>query len=63
MTTLIRIPTSHVRFVPAHRQSDDIMATLLPAKCLVKLVLMSNVTGREKYLDHSRIHMILAPAI
>ncbi len=63
MTILIRIPTGHMRFVPAHRQSDDVAATLLPAKWPVELVLISNEAGRERYLDQSRIHRILAPAI
>jgi hypothetical protein len=63
MTTLIRIPTGHMRFVPAHRQSDDVTATLLPAKMPVELVLISNEAGRERYLDQTRIHKILAPVI
>jgi hypothetical protein len=63
MSTLIRIPAGHMRFVPAHRQSDDITATLPPAKWPVELVLISNEIYHAKYLDHSRIHIILAPAI
>ena len=63
ITTLIRIPTGHMRFVPAHRQYDDMTAALPPAKWPVELVLVSNEAGREKYLDQSRIHRILAPAI
>jgi hypothetical protein len=63
MTTLIRIPSGHMRFVPAHRQSDDITAALSPAKSPVELALISNEAGRERDLDHSRINMILAPAI
>jgi len=63
MTTLIRIPTGHMHFVPAHRQSDDVTATLPPAKWPVELILISNEAGREKYLDHSRIHRILVPVI
>ena len=64
MTTLIRIPTGHMRFVPAHRRSDDVTAALPPAnKWLVELVLISNEAGRERYLDLSRIHRILAPTI
>ncbi len=42
MSTLIRIPSSHMRYVPARRQSDDKPAALLPAKWPVELVLVSN---------------------
>ena len=64
MSTLIRIPTGHMmRFVPAHRQSDDRRATLPPSKWPVELVLISNETSREKYSDQSRIHRTLAPTI
>ncbi len=52
-----------MRFVPAHRQSDDVTGTLPPAKWPVELVLISKEAGRGKYLDKSRIHIILAPAI
>ncbi len=51
MSTLIRIRTGHMRSVIAHRQSDDMTATLSAAKWLAELVLVSNKTGREKYLD------------
>jgi hypothetical protein len=63
MSTLIRFPGVHMRFVPAHRQSDDMTTILSPAKWLVGLVFITNAAGREKYLDQSRTHMILAPAI
>ena len=63
MSTLIRIPIGHMRFVPAHRQSDDMTATLPPAKWSVENVLISNTAGREKYIDQARIHRILAPTI
>ncbi len=63
MTTLIRIPTGHMRFVPAHRQSDDATQALPPDKWQVELLLISNEAGRERYLDQSRIHKILAPVI
>ena len=45
MSTLIRMPTGHMRFVPAQCQSDDTTATLSPAKWLVEFVLISNTTG------------------
>jgi hypothetical protein len=48
MSTLIRIPAGHMRFVPAHRQSTDMTPTLSPAKLLVEFVLISNATGYEK---------------
>jgi len=54
--TLIRIPTRYMRFVLAHRQSDDTTATLSLAKLPVEIKLISNEAGREKYLGRSRIH-------
>jgi hypothetical protein len=63
MTNLIHIFAGHMRFVPTHRQSDDLTATLSPVKWPVELVLISNEADREKYLDQPRIHKILAPAI
>ena len=63
MFTLIRIPAGHMRFVPAHRKSDDMTAILSSAKWLVEFVFISNATSREKYLDRSWIHGILALAI
>ncbi len=63
MSTLIRSPTCHLRFVPAHRQSDDMTASLPPAKWSMELVLISIEAGRGKYLDQPMIHMILAHAI
>jgi len=62
-STLIRIPTDHMRFVPTHRQSDDTTATLPPAKWPVEMVLLSNETGREQYLYQPMIHKITALAI
>jgi hypothetical protein len=32
MSTLIRIPVEHMRFVPAHKQADDTSMELKPAK-------------------------------
>ncbi len=51
MSTLIHIPTGHMRFVPAHRRSDDMTATLPPDKCSVELVLILNAADSENYLD------------
>ena len=51
ISTLIRIPTRHMRFVPTHRQSDDPTALLPPTKWQVKMILISNAAGRDQYLD------------
>jgi hypothetical protein len=51
MSILIRIPSDHMRFVPAHRQSDDMINTLPPAKWPAELALIFNEADREKYLD------------
>ena len=63
MSTLLRIPTGHMRFIPAHKQADDESMELTPAKWPVELVLIANDLGREAYLDNNRIQTILAPAI
>ena len=63
MSTLIRIPTGHMRFVPAQNQADDPEMELKPAKWPVELVLIANNKGKEAYLDNGRIHTILSPAI
>jgi len=63
MSILIRIPADHMRFVPAHRQSDDMAAILTPAKWPVEFVLISNAADRETHKDQSRIQGILALAI
>jgi hypothetical protein len=44
--TLILTPTGHMRFVPAHKQSDSDATSLSPAKWQVELVLTSNDEGR-----------------
>ncbi len=63
MSTLIRIPSGHMRFVPADKQTDDESMELKPAKWPVELILIANELGREAYLDHDRIRSILSPAI
>ena len=63
MTTLIRIPTGHMHFVPARKQSDDSATELSPARWPVEFVLISNAAGRDVFLDRSRIRTTLAPAI
>ncbi len=63
MSTLIRIPTGHMRFVSAHRQADDAFMELKPTKWLVYLVLIANDMEREAYLNNNRIQTIIAPVI
>ena len=63
MATLIRIPAGHMRFVPAHKQSDVANPRLSPAKWPVELVLIANEKGRETFICHDRIHRILSPTI
>ncbi len=63
MYTLIRIPSGHMRFVPADKQTYDESMELKPAKWPVELVLIANELGREAYLDYDRIQNILSPAI
>ena len=47
MSTLIRIPAGQMRFVPAHKQSDEPNPALSPAKWPVELVLIANEKGRS----------------
>ena len=42
MSTLIRIPVGHMRFVPAHKQAGDASMELKPAKWPIELVLIAN---------------------
>jgi len=55
MSTLIRIPAGHMRFVPAHKQSDEANPVLSPAKWPVELVLIAIEKGRETFICHDRI--------
>jgi hypothetical protein len=63
MGTLIRIPVGHMRFVPTRRQSDDLTASLPPAKWPMEGVLISSEAARENCLDQARIRRILSRAI
>ena len=63
MSTPIRIPSGHMRFVPANKQADETSIELKPTKWPVELVLIANDMGREIYLDNERIQTILSPAI
>ncbi len=60
---LIQIPTGHMRFVPAHKQTDGVTAALRPAKRPVELVLISNAAGKQTFLNTDRISQILTPTI
>ena len=63
MITLITIPAGHMRFVPAHKQTNETNTALSPAKWPVEFVLIANHKGRESFMDSDRIHNIMAPAI
>ena len=61
MSNLIHILAGRMRSVPAHKQSDRATSDLSLAKWLVELVLIANGKGREAFLNHYRIQLILAP--
>ena len=63
MSTLISIPSGHMRFIPADKQADDESMELKPAKWPVELIIIANELGREAYLDEDRVRTILGPAI
>ena len=63
MSTLIRIPAGHMRFVPVHKQPDEATPVLSLAKWPVECVLIANAKGRENFLCHDRINQILSPTI
>ncbi len=63
MSTLIRIPSEHMRFFPSDKQTDETSIELKPAKWPLELVLIANDMGREVYLDNERIQTIISPAI
>jgi hypothetical protein len=63
METLIQIPAGHMRFVPAHKQSDIGTDSFSRAKWPVELVLISNEEGRNQFVNTERIHQILGPAL
>ena len=63
MSTLVRIPAGHMRFVPAHKQTDLDPTVLTPARWPVELVMISNESGRSRFLDDPRLYAVLAPAI
>ena len=62
MSTLIRISVGHMRFVPAHKQSDEANPVLSLAKWPVEFVLIANDKGRKTFVCHERIQQILSPA-
>ena len=59
MSTLIQIPAGHIRFVPAHEQSDEANPVLSPAKWHLDLAIIANDKGRETFVSHDRIQRIL----
>ncbi len=61
--TLVQIPAGHMRFIPAHKQTDGDIASLAAAKWSVDLVLISNATCKEHFVNMDRIHQVLAPAL
>jgi hypothetical protein len=63
MSTLLRIPAGHMRFVPSHKQSDEDTLVLSLAKRPVELVLIANFQGRDSFLCHDRITRILGSAL
>ena len=63
MSTLIRIPAWHMRFVPAHKQSDEVTPVLSPAEWPVEYVLIANDKGWETFVSLYRIHQILSSSI
>ena len=64
MSTLIRIPSGHMRFVPANKQTNDESMEPKPAKWpVVELILIANELGREAYLDNDMIRNIISLAI
>ena len=62
-STLIQIPAEHMRFVPAHKQSDEATHVFSTVKWPVELALIANAKGRETFICHDRIHQIQSPAI
>ena len=63
LETLIQIPAGHMRFVPAHKQTDSDTTSLPPAKWPVELVLISKEEGRNQLVSMNRINQILAPPL
>ena len=53
--TLTQILTGHMRFIPAHKQTDGDTTLLEAANWPVELVLISNASGREKFINTDRI--------
>jgi hypothetical protein len=63
MSTLILIPAGHMRFDPAHKQSDEATPVLSLARWPEEFVLIANAKDRETFICHDRIHQILSPAV
>ena len=56
MSTLIRILAGHMRFVPAHKQSNEAITVLSHSNWPMEFVLIANAKGRETFIYHDRIH-------
>ena len=56
MSTLTWIPAGHMRFVPAHKLSDEATPILSPAKWPVEFFLIANAKGRETCIFRDQIH-------
>ncbi len=52
-----------MRFIPAHKQTNGDTAPLEAAKLTVELVLISNTSSMEQFVNMDRIHQVLAPAL
>jgi len=63
MSTVIQIPAGYIRFVSAHKQSDEATVVLSPLKWPVEFVLIANAKNRETFICQDRIHKILGPVI
>jgi hypothetical protein len=55
MSNVIHIPASPMRFVPAHKHSDEATTDLSPAKWPVEFVLVANEKCREAYIPQPRL--------
>jgi hypothetical protein len=53
-----------MRLIPAHKQTDvDTATPLEAAKWPVELVLISNASGKERFVNMDRTNQVLAPAL
>ncbi len=57
------MPAGHMRFVPSHKQTDNVIDALPLAKWHVELVLISNEADRNAFLALECLHDILSHAV